>query len=53
MVVEEDLLASLGVLENWDFLMGEDVDLLLAELDPVEQNLIEIQDERDALGAGD
>ncbi len=45
--VEEELLASLDVLENWDILVGEDLDLLLAEIDPVEESLLEMTEEGD------
>ena len=39
--VEDELLASLDVLENWDLLMSDDLDLLMSELDPVDWTLLE------------
>lgn len=40
--VDDELLATLDVLENWDFLMSDDIDLLLVSLDPVDWTLLEI-----------
>ncbi len=40
-LVEDELLASLDVLENWDLLMSDDLDLLMGELDPVDWTLLE------------
>ena len=39
--VEPELLAALDVLENWDVLMSDDMDLLLAALDPAELELFD------------
>jgi hypothetical protein len=40
--VEPELLATLDVLENWELLMADDLDLLLASLDPVDEALLEL-----------
>lgn len=40
--VDDELLATLDVLENWDVLMSDDLDLLLVSLDPVDWTLLEI-----------
>ena len=41
------MLANLEVLENWDVLMSDDLDLYLASLDPVEQTLLELEGEEE------
>jgi len=43
--VEDDLLSQLEVLENWDVLMSDDLDLYLASLDPVDWTLLELEAE--------
>lgn len=43
--VQEDLLAHLDVLENWEALMSDDLDLYLASLDPVDWTLLELEAE--------
>lgn len=45
--VDEELIASLDVLERWDLLMTNDIDLLLAGLDPVAEALLDA----DTIGA--
>jgi hypothetical protein len=42
---DEQMLGALDVLEHWDLLMHEDVDVLLSTIDPAEQWLIEYQSE--------
>ncbi|MEN8162102.1 MAG: hypothetical protein ABFS41_18675 [Myxococcota bacterium] len=39
--VEDELLETLDVLENWELLMSDDLDLVLAELDAVDWTLLE------------
>lgn len=46
-VVDEAVLANLEVLENWDALMSDDLDLYLASLDPVDWTLLELEAEQD------
>jgi len=46
-VVDEAILANLEVLENWDALMSDDLDLYLASLDPVDWTLLELEAEQD------
>jgi len=49
--VEDELLETLDVLENWELLMSDDLDLMLAELDAVDWTLLEYgSDEADADG---
>lgn len=49
--VEDELLETLDVLENWELLMSDDLDLMLAELDAVDWTLLEYgSDETDAAG---
>jgi hypothetical protein len=43
--VEEDLLASLDVLENWELLTDEELDVLLSSLDPWDEVLLELEAE--------
>lgn len=43
--VDPGLLASLDVLENWEWVTSEDLDLLLAELDEADWALLEYGDE--------
>ncbi len=43
--VADELLSQLEVLENWDALMSEDLDLYLASLDPVDWTLLELEAE--------
>lgn len=38
----EELLAALDVLENWDLLVSEDLDLQLASMDPLEREFAEL-----------
>ena len=40
---DADLIASLGVLERWPLLMSDDLDLLLAGIDPLEESLFEVE----------
>lgn len=39
----DELLASLDLLESWDLLTGDDLELALASLDPVDQVLLELE----------
>ncbi len=39
---EPELLEALEVLENWEVVTSDDLDLLLAELDPIEWTLLEL-----------
>ena len=39
---DEELLAALDVLEEWDLLLDEDLDVLLSALDPVEEELLDL-----------
>ena len=48
---DEELLASLDLLEDWELLNGEDVDLLLATLEAPDELLLEDTDESPALDA--
>ena len=41
-VASEELLASLDLLENWELLTSDDLDLLLVELDDVAELMIEL-----------
>lgn len=43
--IEPELLEALDALENWDVVTSEDLDLLLAELDPVDWALLELGEE--------
>jgi hypothetical protein len=45
---DREMLAALDVLEEWDLLLDEDIDVLLASLDPVEEELLNLAyDEED------
>ncbi|MEM7305237.1 MAG: hypothetical protein AAF682_01140 [Planctomycetota bacterium] len=44
---DEELLASLEVLERWDLLFDEDVDVLLASLDPLADELLDLRDDEE------
>lgn len=48
-VVEDELLVSLDVLENWDVLMTDDLDLMLASMDPADWALLELEEAGDDL----
>jgi len=41
----EELLASLELLESWDLLMDDDVDAVLASLDPIDEMVLYLDDE--------
>lgn len=43
----EEMLASLEVLENWDLLVADDLDLLLASFDPSDEILLDLEDDLD------
>lgn len=43
--IEEELLASLDVLENWEFLTSTEVDDLLAHFDSLDEELLELDEE--------
>jgi hypothetical protein len=43
--VEEDLLASLDVLENWELLTSTEIDDLLAHFDSLDEELLELEEE--------
>jgi len=45
--VPDELLAELELLENWELLLSDDLDVLLDELDPVELELIELEVEEE------
>ncbi|MFO1011968.1 MAG: hypothetical protein U1F29_18040 [Planctomycetota bacterium] len=40
----EDVLAALDVLEQWDLLMHDDVDVLLSTIAPADESLLEVDD---------
>ena len=43
--VDEELLASLDVLEAWELLNDEDLEILLSSLDPWDEVLLELEAE--------
>ncbi len=43
--VEEELLAALDVLENWELLTSSDLDFVVADLEPVEEELFYLEPE--------
>ena len=45
---DSQLLASLDVLERWDMLNGDDVDLLLSTLPTADEALLDFQDTNEA-----
>ena len=47
---DSQMLASLDVLEQWDMLNGDDVDLLLSTLPTADEALLEFQDTNDSSG---
>ena len=51
--VDDELLEALDVLENWELLTSDDLDLMLAELDAVDWTLLEYGSEEIEADGGD